>query len=171
MFKQIQNYFVLFTVFIEFCGIFKKHKNMGTKQKGGFNIRIYGVLKRNNQFLLCAEERLGFKMIKFPGGGLKFGEGIVDCLQREWFEETGYEIDKFNHIYTTEHFQLSAFSNRHQLISIYYQVECSSLNHNYPFEINAEEGLLKFYWQEIDEMLVEDLTFPIDKIVAKMFLK
>ncbi|MEA1897374.1 MAG: NUDIX domain-containing protein, partial [Bacteroidota bacterium] len=67
-----------------------------------FIIRVYALIINNkNEVLLSDEFRLGTKMTKFPGGGLNFGEGPVDCLKREAIEEFGQEIDISDHFYTT----------------------------------------------------------------------
>ena len=43
-----------------------------------FNIRVYGILIQEGKILVTDEIRSGVKMTKFPGGGLEFGEGIVE---------------------------------------------------------------------------------------------
>ena len=52
-------------------------------QENHFNIRVYGFLLDDGRVLVTDEFRLGIYMTKFPGGGLHFGEGTVDCLKRE----------------------------------------------------------------------------------------
>jgi 8-oxo-dGTP diphosphatase len=50
-----------------------------------FIVRIYGIiLNAENEVLLTDEFQLNTKMTKFPGGGLKYGEGTIDCLRREF---------------------------------------------------------------------------------------
>ena len=85
-----------------------------------FNIRVYGLVINDREELLVTDEfRAGMKMTKLPGGGLIWGEGIHDCLKREFKEELNCSIDILEHFYTTDFFQISAFNNEHQLISIY----------------------------------------------------
>ena len=48
-------------------------------------------------------------MIKFPGGGLMFGEGPEDCMKREVEEELGQDIEIISHFYTTGFFQKAFF--------------------------------------------------------------
>ena len=71
---------------------------------GNFIIRVYGiVLSKKEEVLVTDEFQVGMKMTKFPGGGLHFGEGTIECLQREFIEEcNGQEIENIRHFYTTD---------------------------------------------------------------------
>ncbi len=133
-----------------------------------FNVRVYGILENNNkQVLVCDELIKNFPVTKFPGGGLEFGEGTVDCLKREFFEELGIKIKVKSHFYTTDFFVPSAFNNQQQILSIYYKVDALEefdvqiLNKN-----NVEN--ITFYWIDIDKILENSFTLPIDKFVGKM---
>ena len=58
-----------------------------------FTIRVYGILLNERQEVLLSDESyMGYRFTKFPGGGLEYGEGTVDCLKREIREETGLEV-------------------------------------------------------------------------------
>src|SRR5690606_5966409 len=65
----------------------------------------------------------GAFITKFCGGGLEFGEGLIDCLKREFMEEMNLPIAVTGHFYTTDFFQRSAFDNLSQIISVYYSIE------------------------------------------------
>ena len=58
-----------------------------------FNVRVYGIVIEDNQVLICDELINGYKMTKFPGGGLEFGEGTIDCVIREFNEEMNIEVE------------------------------------------------------------------------------
>ena len=89
-----------------------------------FNVRVYGVLINEKKELLVSDEYIrGGLYTKFPGGGLEFGEGTRECLQREFMEEMNLRVEVGDHIYTTDFFQLSAFQPDQQIISIYYYVK------------------------------------------------
>lgn len=130
-----------------------------------FNIRVYGLLlNENNEVLLSDETRNGFSFTKFPGGGLEWGEGIHDCLKREFKEELGISIRVGELFYLTDFFQESAFNQNDQLISVYYIVSTEQeLNR----EFLSEHGE-QWRWHVITDLSEKDVTFPIDKLVATM---
>ena len=130
-----------------------------------FNVRVYGLLIHDEKVLIT-DELIGNKNItKFPGGGLEYGEGTTDCLQREFAEELATEIEIVNHFYTTDFFVPSAFDNT-QIISIYYQVKKTSNK-----EIKLPHGdnpVKNLRWIELKKINPDDFTFPIDKKVAEL---
>ena len=132
-----------------------------------FNIRVYGLLFHNSQVLLSKEMIKGKEYIKFPGGGLEFGEGVLDCLKREFIEELNLEINIKAHFHTTEDFIPSAFNPKHQVISIYYLVENAQLQ-NSPLIKVAEDQIV--YWCPIDELKDQKIDLPIDKIVVEKLI-
>lgn len=137
-----------------------------------FNVRVYGVLINNKQEVLVTDEhRTGLMFTKFPGGGLEFGEGTIDCLKREFREEMDREIEVVRHFYTTDYFQVSAFNPRHQLLSIYYLVNSPVIAEtNYTSEkfnfLEKTEGAQIFRWIPVNQITEDEFMFPVDKIVA-----
>src|ERR1051325_4920344 len=115
-----------------------------------FNIRIYGLLIEDRKILVADEiVRGGRRVTKFPGGGLELGEGPIACLEREFLEETGFQIKVLQHFYTTDFFQQSAFNPEDQIISIYYKVQrISDYNPEHHLPKNEKEVLLGFRWLE-----------------------
>ncbi|MBW8360426.1 MAG: NUDIX hydrolase [Weeksellaceae bacterium] len=87
------------------------------------NIRVYACVVKNRQLLVLHEEYVGELLMKLPGGGLEYGEGVVDCLHREFEEELNAKIRIVEHLYTQEEFQVSRFRANEQLLTIYYVVE------------------------------------------------
>src|SRR5699024_12306370 len=87
-----------------------------------FNIRVYGILIDQNDRILISDERKQKVMFtKFPGGGLEYGEGIIDALKREYMEECDLPIVLVSHVYTTDFFEKSSFDESN-LISILFLV-------------------------------------------------
>ncbi len=146
-----------------------------------FNLRVYGILiNEQNQVLVSDEFIRGAYITKFPGGGLEFGEGTRDCLQREFMEEMNLKVKIANHIYTTDFYQKSAFNPDHQIISIYYYVEAleaiTAPLRTRPFDFDEQQ--IKMYeesgetetfrfinWNELTD---ESVSLPIDKHVINL---
>lgn len=138
-----------------------------------FNVRVYGLLiNGQNEVLVSDEEEHGFRFSKFPGGGLEFGEGLIDGLKREFVEECNAEIDVISHFYTTDFFEQSFF-NDSQVISIYYLVkEKAPLQLTFKTKIYDfdEEGeiLQAFRWVKIKDLSPDEITFKTDKTVVEL---
>lgn len=138
--------------------------------KGIFNIRVYAIiLNDQDEVLLSDERRNGFSFTKFPGGGLEWGEGVADCLVRELKEELHLDVKLGELFYVNDFFQLSKFHTDNQLISFYYHVDnidheaIPATDHDYPLLVETE----KFRWVKRSELKIEELTFPVDRIVAE----
>ena len=144
-----------------------------------FNVRVYGILfDKDNRLLVSDEFIRGSYFTKLPGGGLELGEGTRDCLKREFMEETGLTVEVGDHIYTTDFFQISAFNNKDQIISIYYLVKTSEPIllpvKTKPFDFspvqtadpNGESEV--FRWINWDKVHEDIMSLPIDKVVIGM---
>ncbi|WP_319479130.1 NUDIX domain-containing protein [uncultured Draconibacterium sp.] len=139
---------------------------------GQFIIRVYGlVINEKKEVLLSDEFVMNTKMTKFPGGGLEFGEGLVDGLRREFKEEcNGQEIENIRHFYTTDFYQKALFYDSAQLISIYYLADLKQplkfkiSEKAFDFEIDGNRTQ-SFRWEKIKDLKDDDITFPIDKFV------
>ena len=150
---------------------------MATEPSNRFIIRVYALIFRDKHHLLLTDEfMLDTKMIKFPGGGLHFGEGPSECLKREAIEEFGQEIEIISHYYTTDYFQKALFYDNAQLISNYYKTRftepirfrISEVPFDFPDMINGSQS---FRWVDLRNSNKKELTFPIDKIVFEQLQK
>lgn len=141
--------------------------------KKSFNVRVYGILVQEGKLLLSDEFIKGKEITKLPGGGLQFGEGLTDCVVREFKEELNLAIAVKNHFYTTDFFVTSAFHVNSQVISIYYVVKAleelkittSSRKFDFKKRIEGEQS---FRWIDIDKISENDFTFVIDRRVGGM---
>lgn len=123
------------------------------------NIRVYAAAIKNGKVLALLEEYAGDHLMKLPGGGLEFGEGILDCLHREFEEELNCKIRILGHLYTQEEFLVSRFRANEQLLTIYYMVEIID---NDEFLI-MDPCIEKIEWIPIDNY-ENPFPLPIDKI-------
>ena len=146
-----------------------------------FNVRVYGILLGENKEVLVADEFIrGGYYTKFPGGGLEFGEGTRDCLKREFKEEMDLDVRIGEHIYTTDFFQMSAFTPDQQIIAIYYfahalePIKAPLRSKAFDFDeqqlsvYHATGETETFRFIDWDNFSAEDITLPIDKIVATL---
>ncbi|HZI02222.1 MAG TPA: NUDIX domain-containing protein [Flavisolibacter sp.] len=144
-----------------------------------FNVRVYGLLINEQKQVLVADEMIKGKLYtKFPGGGLEFGEGTRECLAREFLEEMSLKVEVTDHLYTTDFFQLSAFSPGHQIISIYYLVEAlepirvrlSTEIHQFDEDqleqYKRNEQIESFRFISWDNLTEDCMTLPIDKVAV-----
>jgi 8-oxo-dGTP diphosphatase len=142
-----------------------------------FNIRVYGVYINDAKQILLSDEKYGeHYFTKFPGGGLEFGEGTKDCVIREWQEELGIAIEVIDHLYTTDFYQQSTFRESDQIISIYYLVR-PLLPLSLPISASVQSLDASIYevqaqrYVPMADFSAEQLSLPIDKVVAEMLMK
>ncbi|WP_326983494.1 NUDIX domain-containing protein [Chryseobacterium sp. MYb264] len=124
------------------------------------NIRVYACAVKDRKVLTLFEEYAGEALMKFPGGGLEFGEGLLECLHREFDEELNVKIHIVEHLYTQDHFLVSRFKENEQLLTVYYLVNI----------VNEGDFLIldpcieNTEWIEIDRP-DNPFVLPVDKIV------
>jgi 8-oxo-dGTP diphosphatase len=146
-----------------------------------FNVRVYGILLNEHKQVLVSDEYIrGQYYTKFPGGGLEFGEGTRECLQREFKEEVDLDVSIGEHIYTTDIFQMSAFTPDHQIIAIYYFAKAleplTVPIRTTPFDFDEQQLRLYEQTKQIETVRFIDwenfnpdaITLPIDKIVTAL---
>lgn len=138
-----------------------------------FNVRAYGILLNDRQQVLISDEIIqGKRYTKFPGGGLHFGEGVLDCIKREFMEEAEIEVEVREHIYTTDFFQPSMFDDDSQVLSIYYLVKSDDWESikvtDRPFDTSNSYNINQnFRWVSLKQLRQEPhLSLPIDKKVV-----
>ena len=134
-------------------------------QINSFNIRVYGLILESGLILLSKELIMGEEVFKFPGGGLEYGEGLIDGLKREFEEEMGQKIYNVKHFYTTDFFQRSSFKLTDQLLSIYYT---GKLKQKVVNKINKpKKDQPVFIWEKLETLNEVKFKFPIDKLIIK----
>ncbi len=128
-----------------------------------FNIRVYGIWIYNDALLLLKENYAGQKLEKFPGGGLEFGEGLIEGLKREFQEELKLKIRTAEHFYTQDFFVSSIFNTSEQIQTMYYRVEIEN-----PETIELQDdGIEKLVWLPREKWCNFQSQLPVDKIVME----
>ena len=130
------------------------------------NVRVYATIVKDNKVLVLHEEYVGEQLMKFPGGGLEFGESVLECVQRELDEELNIKVKNIEHLYTQEDFLVSKFRNSEQLLTIYYLAEMVEENEL----LIMDPCIEKIEWVSL---VTEENPFPlpIDKIVFDVLKK
>lgn len=67
------------------------------KEIKSFNIRVYALIIEEDSILISKELIQGKYVYKFPGGGLEYGEGLIEGLQRESLEEMDQNLQDIEH--------------------------------------------------------------------------
>ncbi len=105
-------------------------------------VRVGGICEENELVLMaCHEGVISEKDVWLPpGGGVELGETIADALEREFFEETGFQIEvgAFWFMYEFIHPPLHA-------IELYFKVQIKSgeLIKGTDPELNDDAQLIK----------------------------
>lgn len=139
-----------------------------------FTIRAYGLLLHEGSVLVSDELIKGRYITKFPGGGLEYGEGLIDCLVREVREEIGVEALDVRHFHTTEVFQQSAFHHDPmQVVAVYYTFRVKDPAAiavvQVPFTgIQGAGDQEVFRWLPVHGTADDVLTLPLDQAVWRM---
>jgi 8-oxo-dGTP diphosphatase len=139
-----------------------------------FIVRVYGIYHDPDKGILVSDELVnGMYVTKFPGGGLEFGEGTIECLKREMLEETGHDFEIVEHFYTTDFFVPSAFDKLSQVISIYYRMKPigefiqTISSEKFNFKVH-EHGAQSFRFIPVTEKLSSEFSLIIDEKVGEL---
>ena len=136
------------------------------KEIKSFNLRVYALIIDEEYILVSRELIMGKYLYKFPGGGLEYGEGLTEGIQRESMEEMNQNLKDIEHFYTTDFYQQSQFDSKDQLIAIYYKAKLTSKINN-KLKVPIEDFPV-FEWKKIIDFSGEDLHFPTDKFVFNL---
>ncbi len=134
-------------------------------------LRVYGFLEDASGSLLIAFERFqGMPLIKFPGGGIEWGESHQQALCREFKEELGLDIQVGACLFFNDFAVQSAIDPEVQVQSFFYEVlpvgawpklETSEIR-----EVPDAEGE-RFVWVPATEMKGIPFTFEIEQAASR----
>lgn len=134
-----------------------------------FNVRVYALLEHKGKVMVMHEPFQGKLIYKFPGGGLEFGEGTVDCIKREFLEELNLNVDVTSHFYTQDFFILNAFDPSEQVLLIYYKASVSDNDLKKLKILDAD--INELLWIEPKKLKADKFTLDADKVVVELYKK
>ncbi len=127
-----------------------------------FNIRVYALIIHQDAILILKEPYAGEILYKFPGGGLEFGESLIDGLKRELKEELNLDLTEANHFYTQEEFLVSKFRANEQLLTIYYKTKVDNIENL----VRLDQSIQELMWIPLNKLSTQHVNLPIDQIVV-----
>lgn len=130
-----------------------------------FNVRVYALIENDGKTLILREPFAGQLVNKFPGGGLEFGEGTIDCLEREFQEELNLKLESAEHFYTLD-FYVESQQGNGQFLPIYYRVKVSNPEEMKILDKKIEEAI----WVDNKDLKPEFLDLTVDRLVVEKFL-
>jgi ADP-ribose pyrophosphatase YjhB (NUDIX family) len=99
---------------------------LGSREAGKeFLIRAAGILIHGDSVLVQEAARQGGPAVALPGGHLEFGETLAACLAREFFEESGLNVEAEKLVYVHENFYAIRGITTHE-IGCYFLVDLNS---------------------------------------------
>ncbi|ROI05195.1 NUDIX domain-containing protein [Chryseobacterium sp. G0240] len=136
------------------------------KELNSFNVRVYAICENQGKILTVYEYHNEELYCKFPGGGLEFGEGVLDCLHREFMEELNVKIEITGHLYTQEDYLESIFDGG-QILIIYYTARILDPEN---LMVNTED-INRLEWTDLNENPFKFLTdkIALQKLREKYF--
>ena len=137
-----------------------------------FNARCYGLLVSSQGRVMGLKERWrGVDLQKFPGGGLEFGEGMVECLDREVREEFSlFKPQQWHHLYSPTHFFTSQFKPNEQLIITYFEGLETAQEEDWALQPN-DPNVLEICWLPLHESSADWFTLESDRQAFRALLE
>ena len=141
---------------------------MNDMEISNFNVKVYALITDTKCNVLITEETYkAQRLIKFPGGGVKTGEGLKDALFRELDEELGIMPISYDLFYVNPDLIQSAFNQKEQLIAFYFSVSFDENSIDKPLK-PKDSNVLALKWIKKSELNENDFTFPLDKRVSQL---
>jgi 8-oxo-dGTP diphosphatase len=136
-------------------------------------VRVYGFLEdAHGRVLVSAERFRGKPLVKYPGGGVEWGEGIREALVREFQEELQLDVTVGDLVFFNEFPVVSAFDPDVQVFSFFYRVAAVGPMEFATFpevEVPHEDGE-RAVWVPRAELAAQPFTYMIEQEATKTFL-
>jgi 8-oxo-dGTP diphosphatase len=137
-------------------------------------VRVYGFLEdAQGRVLVSAERFRGKPLVKYPGGGVEWGEGIREALVREFQEELQLDVHVGELVFFNEFPVISAFDPEVQVFSFFYRVTAAgpmTFVTQPAVSIPDEDGE-RAVWVSKAELANVPFTYVIEQEATKAFLR
>lgn len=137
-------------------------------------VRVYGILEDAQGHVLVSAERFrGKPLVKYPGGGVEWGEGIREALVREFQEELQLDVAVGELVFFNEFPVVSAFDPEVQVFSFFYHVSAvgpMAFETYSTVAVPDEEGE-RAVWVSKAELAHVPFSFPIEQEATKVYLR
>lgn len=135
-----------------------------------FNIKVFGLLIKDNNVLVSDELTGSGAITTFPGDELEFGESIEDCLIRSYEDALDIDVKIDKLFYVNDFYQASPVDAREQLVSIYFIIEQTdnksihTIKKTFAFPPQIKQC---FRWMDIEKIRQMDIASNVDQEVVK----
>jgi ADP-ribose pyrophosphatase YjhB (NUDIX family) len=136
-----------------------------------FNIKVFGLLLKDNAVLVSDELHGSNAVTTFPGDELEFGESIEDCLIRSYEDALDIEVKIDQLFYVNDFYQASQIDAKEQIVCIYFIIEqidhksIKTVKKTFAFPPHIKQC---FRWMKIDKIRQMDIASIVDQEVVKM---
>ena len=130
-------------------------------EKHDFRETCFGIVVNNNK-LLVVKKNNEYSLV---GGGIEPGETHLECLIREFKEESGYSITQSQELICIDCFWLAAHKYPMESKANIYIVEVDLHNINNPTENGCSS-----HWIDLNSA-IDNLPLPYHKKAIEIYLK
>jgi len=131
------------------------------KEKYSFRETCFGIVKNDNRLLVVNKNN----QYSLVGGGIEKEETFIECLKREFLEESGYSITEVKELVCIDCYWLAA--NKYPMLS---RVNVFEVEVDFTSKKEPEEKGCYPEWIDIDN-LIDLLPLPYHKKALEYYME
>jgi len=134
------------------------------------HLGVYGICKRNHELLVIHKIRGPYKnRYDLPGGTVEPNESLTDAIQREFQEETGYDIEILQNLGVRDFVVPQSPENKETThvhhVAIFYEVKYVSGHSTYASDVEENDSI-GAEWVDIKELTPENCSPLVMQAIA-----